>query len=507
MRAPRFACRLLAGALTVLGIGSTAGAVTLNPRGLGQVLIYPYYTVNAGFGTLLSIVNTTPHGKALKVRFHEGYNGRVVAAFNLYLSPFDTWVGQVFDTGTGVDSVAALATNDRSCVAPAFLLPVDPGSGPPRLNFDAGAYKGANADGGPATQARTHEGYLDVIEMGEVTNTAQNTLTAITHVNGVPANCAQVVAAWATPGGYWTLDPTIDLAPPTGGLYGAASIINVAQGLMYTLNASAIDGFSSIVQHGAPAAATPDLNTGSPNAGAAFAAYVAVGSKLVEADFNRSEDAISALFTADNLFNEYVVSPGLGAQSDWIVTLPTKRFYTDPALLFGAAVRAPFDNVFSSASGGTSCSPIATQFWNREEQTIATGYNFFSCGGCPPPPQPAVCFASNAFTIGSALSALGSKLVLQNAAYTTEIDLSGVGFQSGWLRVDLRNDITPAPDMNHQLVTSNGSTLFGLPALGFLALDYVNGNVTPGVLANYSGAYPHRAHVTCEKTADPQTPC
>src|SRR5215468_6158158 len=179
MRGNRFALEILVAAFAAACATTPARAVSLNPRGLGQVLIYPYYTANAGFGTLLSIVNTTPRGKALKVRFHEGYNARIVSAFNFYLSPYDVWVGQVFDTGTGADSVAALATNDHSCVVPAFLLPVDPGSGLPRTNFDATAYSGANADGGPTTATRTHEGYFDVIEMGEVTNAAHGTLTAI----------------------------------------------------------------------------------------------------------------------------------------------------------------------------------------------------------------------------------------------------------------------------------------------------------------------------------------
>ena len=89
-----------------LGTALSAHAVSLNPRGTGQVLIYPYYTVNSGFATLLSIVNSTPHGKALKVRFHEGYDGRPVFALDLYLSPFDVWVGEVFDTGASGNDAA-----------------------------------------------------------------------------------------------------------------------------------------------------------------------------------------------------------------------------------------------------------------------------------------------------------------------------------------------------------------------------------------------------------------
>ena len=47
-----------------LGVAGTANAVYVNPEGLGQVLIYPYYTVRdkvagAAFNSLLSVVNTT----------------------------------------------------------------------------------------------------------------------------------------------------------------------------------------------------------------------------------------------------------------------------------------------------------------------------------------------------------------------------------------------------------------------------------------------------------------
>ena len=44
--------------VSALGVTGAAQAVNLNPDGLGQVLIYPYYTVNAGQQTLLSLVNT-----------------------------------------------------------------------------------------------------------------------------------------------------------------------------------------------------------------------------------------------------------------------------------------------------------------------------------------------------------------------------------------------------------------------------------------------------------------
>ena len=99
---------VVAGIAGVAGFAGLANAVDLNPDGLGQVLIYPYYTVNIGQDTLFSVVNTDPiNGKAVKVRFLEGYNSREVLDFNLYLSPNDVWtarVSQTADDGGGAVS-------------------------------------------------------------------------------------------------------------------------------------------------------------------------------------------------------------------------------------------------------------------------------------------------------------------------------------------------------------------------------------------------------------------
>jgi len=88
----------LAGA-GALGVTSAADAVNLNPNGLGQVLIYPYYTVNSNssgaYNSLLSVVNTTDSAKAVKVRFLESFHSLEVLDFNLFLSKFDVWTEAV----------------------------------------------------------------------------------------------------------------------------------------------------------------------------------------------------------------------------------------------------------------------------------------------------------------------------------------------------------------------------------------------------------------------------
>ena len=156
---------------TALGAAaSPSEAVMLNARGTGQVLIYPYYTVNHQ-QTLVSVINTTERGKALKIRFREGYDGRDVANFNVYLGPYDSWVGAVFDTSGDGTGAAAVATNDNSCTVPAFPLVPLPGNLHAltfsNANYSQGIYgTPTGTDNGPLGLARTREGLFEIIEMG-----------------------------------------------------------------------------------------------------------------------------------------------------------------------------------------------------------------------------------------------------------------------------------------------------------------------------------------------------
>ena len=105
-----------AAALVLLLFVQSVSAVSLSPSGIGQVLVYPYYTVNKGQDTLISVVNASGISKAVQVRFLEGYNGRDTLSFVLYLSPHDVWtaaISQVADDGG-----AMLKTSDASCTDP-----------------------------------------------------------------------------------------------------------------------------------------------------------------------------------------------------------------------------------------------------------------------------------------------------------------------------------------------------------------------------------------------------
>ena len=489
-------------------VPSLSGAVMLNPRGTGQVLIYPYYTVNHQ-QTLVSVINTTAHGKALKVRFREGYNGREVAGFNLYLAPHDTWVGAAYDTSADGLGAAAIATNDNSCTVPAFPLAPVPGTLHAltfsNANYSQGDYGApTGTDSGPTNLARTREGFFEIIEMGEVIDRpadSPKTLEAITITNQ-PPGCAQVVSAWGS-AGYWAANATIDLSPPAGGLYGSAGIVDVAQGTLYAYDATAIDGFSDVAQHTAPNDPKPNLSTAvTDSAHDTATAYVPIDSAVIKADYpasTRGVDAVSAVLMAQVVYNEFNSDPALGAQSDFLITYPTKQFYVDPGIIGtqSSAFLAPFAQVFGGGESGLtapgkSCIDAVVALIDRRGGGV---YSDSICGLPPVGPTNKLCLQTEAFTLGahaSATGALGSSLrgtLLQNDQCGGP--LLPVTFDLGNIQVSF-------PDPGQQLRAASGGQVFaGFPAIGLVATNYVNANVMPGVLSNYSGTYPHRVMVWC----------
>src|SRR5689334_22042080 len=271
--------------LSALGVTGAAQAVSVNPDGLGQALVYPYYTVReqaagAPYNSLLSVVNSTASAKAVKVRFLEGKNSREVLDFNLYLSPKDVWTAAVIPTADG----GGIFTADKSCTTPT----VSSSAASPTLfvNF---AFSGSNDDGAGTTLDRTREGYVEIIEMGNVTGT---TATAVTHVSGVPP-CGSLPNASA------------DTVPGNGGLFGGMTLINVLQGTDFTEDAVALDGFSATALWNPPGSILPNLANVNPKT-----SVVTTGTQTFVTDWSLSSnpaDPVTAVLMHNNLYNEFVL--------------------------------------------------------------------------------------------------------------------------------------------------------------------------------------------------------
>jgi hypothetical protein len=538
---------VLAGLAGAAGIASTAQAVNLNPDGLGQVLIYPYYTVNNGNFTLLSVVNTTEYSKAVKVRFLEGMNSREVLDFNLYMSPYDVWAAAVIRDANGTP---AITVPDTSCTVPTiekqtagdggFNGPI--GQQAKTQEFITLAYAGGKTrvgDGGPTSIERAAEGHFEMIEMGviEPDSTPDVYTKHVTdptkagygkpYAGGVsfPFNdyCAPHAYLWSVVNNVaqaWLVDPSEWMLPPTGGLFGGAAVVNGAQGTMYAYDARAIEGWSTVQQHQPPGDESPNLNDGDVFTAYNFFDQDDDGVPESYSDvYARGVDAVSAVFMHDTVMNEYNTDDNLMAMSEWVVTFPTKRYYTDD-LFAGSAPRDPFtsewsDNFAGYPGGGTGIKDGACEIiyfgpgekgiWNREEETIPDVFvsddPVFSPSEDPEERVEAssICWETNIIRFGALPSGanpasyfgpteiLGSNRVLN-------VDNDALGFSAGWLQLNLLNSAAPDKAFDARWLEGASNRLGGLPVTGFWLLGIENNYLDPttNAIANYGGVFSHK---------------
>lgn len=471
---------------------SAASAVALNPRGVGDVLIYPYYTVNRGQDTLFTLVNATATAKVARVRFLEGYNGRAVFETYVFLSAQDVWTAAI--TQVGDDDGAKITTADTSCTFPAMPTSASP--------FTSDDYTGTNADAGPTSITRTREGSIEVIEAGDIVH-GSAAEAAITHVQTGTPGAGVPPCTFATGANAQPIDLS-DLTPPTGGLYGSASIVDVSVGTLFAYDATALVGFSDVVPVDDLTDETqPSLDQAHSSESPATArAYVPVeGIGTVTFDFDEGIDAVSAVLMSSSIANEFLTDPGLGANTDWIITFPTKRFYVDDER-YPRAPSVPFVEAFH-APGESTITPVIFAY-DREEFSSAS----IGCSGCPAGVVNKFSYEVNTFGFiddaagGTPSGVLGSHL---SWFYQNEPGSLPRG-SAGWVAIDLYSGDGGHVLTSGTLSTGEGVYINGLPVVGFMVYNVVNANAQPGVLGNYGGTFAHRSTLACQDISGLQCP-
>jgi hypothetical protein len=466
-----------------LGVTGAADAVNINPNGLGQALIYPYYTVNAdaagnAYNSLLSVVNTTNSAKAVKVRFLEGKNSREVLDFNLFLSKYDVWTAAIIPSSSGGGRIVSF---DKSCTLPpnTFLA-----AGVDFVNF---AYVGSNDDKGGAGLDRTKEGYVEIIEMATYP-TYTCTYIQVTHVGGVPFDCPGVSDSGAAS----------DSFSATGGLFGGLSLINVGAGTDYTEDAVALQRFNRGPLYQPAGSVSPQLTDSSPKVSVVFAAEphkffkpddLGVYVSRWPTPVYFSADTVSAVLMHDRVMNEYVLDAGTKSGTDWVLTFPTKRFYVNVGT--GSAPKL-FQRNFNQTAG--SCDDVTLNIYDREEKTTSTPVTF-----SPPPPTSttSICWEANIITFNNS-----------NVLASKNVSNINTGNQNGWLKLGFaRSTSSPFHTLGNQTNTTHWfgptfistgltKTYLGLPVVGFAVQSFTNGTLVVGgtsVLANYGGNFVQKA--------------
>lgn len=496
-----------------------AQGLVVNPDGLGEVLLFPYYTTRGGFKTLLSIVNTRNEAKIVKVRFLEGYNSREVLDFNLFLSPFDVWVASVeADQDSGG---ARILTPDSSCTV-GMIFP----EGEPFRPF---AYTGSNADSGPQTLDRTREGHLEVIEMGVINRSesgGEALAVAIEHPSecmlpflayfGSPANVDTGIGIWNPLAGG---DPENAVDEPTGGLYGNWELIHVERGdavggnpvaLAHFFDPEGSDARSSDSLHTIPGTLLPNLNSANQGLPGGIASAVISDLRLnpgagdprhFSVLFSAPVDAVSAALMHERMLFEYTVNIDVGASTAAVITFPTKNAYVDVREGTAFGELAPFTSwSFSDGlSQGSACEPLTTLHWDREE-TLGIGLpNDFS----PPLPEDqrfALCWETNVIHFGTSPSALDDSALGVAFPVFSDFDHGHALFDLSLTLSEQGTDIfrraltSDVPDAGGQL-----TRLFGLPVIGLSIQSRANDQV--GIGARYSTLARHR-YSTCIESGE-----
>jgi hypothetical protein len=459
-------------------------AVQMGNDGKGQVLLFPYYTVNAGYNTLINLVNTTAQAKALRVRFREAANGREVFALNLYLGAHDVWTAAMFKGDESENFFTGLISNDVSCTQPSFNAGA--------VFFSKDKFSNDLTDLYGSSSNRLHEGFIEVIEMGVLIGGSAQAST-IDQEAGM-ANCQILNDAWDadSDNSYWLTEANTDMQPPTGGIMGNVILIDVAAGLAISEDGIAINEFSDEIINFPFDSDLPNLASSNTDA------YIETDDSTQKLQWSTGIDAISAVLMRHELSNEYALEEIIGAKTDWLITLPTKQFYTDPIHIGSGGVLEPFtsSSEFNFPNNIACETYVVAKLYSREEEMPGIPPGTILPIQPPPaePEVPLLCFSANNINISTSQNT-ELPIGIFGSNYPTAVINSDATFSNS-------NIVTPYENgwaqlrFDQSMQTLDGlSQLSGLPMIGFAVQRYRNSSAQPGVLASYAGKFEHKSRV------------
>jgi hypothetical protein len=290
-----------------------------------------------------------------------------------------------------------------------------------------------------------------------------------------------------------------------------------------TYKADALEAWRDASAYSPPAVITPQLVDASPpislviNAGGiapggsstALTAYRTTFASV--SGVGAGARAVASVFMHTNVINEFVLDPGTGSNTDWVITQPIKH----PFFVTNVTARQPYSNVLTSSG---ACEGIAFTYFDREERTAQAGGSDFSPPGVVP--ASTLCWESTVLSIRnspavagqptdtSISGVLGSRntrtVTVQNFASgwanlsftgpgATQSALGGMGGTGERVLLDTRF-VTGTSLLPAATTTAGAVTFFGLPVTGFAVRTFANGTLTCGTgscQGNYGGLFRH----------------
>lgn len=370
--------------MAALPTGGAATRLVNSVAGIGHILVVPYFTSQGANHSLLNIVNTdTVNGKAVKLRYRGAANSDDLFDITVYLSPGDVWTADVSVDGEGF---SRLETSDNSCTLPS--------KAEIKEAFN-GRFKVDRVDG---DKAATREGYIEILNTADIppvrpgfvgADRVNPLFTAIKHVNGV-APCSKAVMdlqenvlvpvpgdansprvrgySWPTGGlmANWAIVDMSKTASFSGEAIAVraetAGNVNGAGRLVWAPQTSTLVGYANTLQLTADplfrnnvvkaqAVDFPDLST--PYTAAALPVNPLVNTPAVRAQVEPLAQArrLSDALAVTNVINEYLTNPSVGFETDWVFSMPTRRY---AVAVNYAANRLEWNDIGLTRNGGDS---------------------------------------------------------------------------------------------------------------------------------------------------------
>ena len=512
-----------------------------NNNSTGHILISPYFSTQSGNLTTLHIANTDlVNGKAVKVRFRSAANSDDVFDFQILMSPGDVWTGGVtMDEATGVSK---LVTGDTSCTVP----PVVNGELFPTFRLPASKTDAERA-------AMTREGYIEILNMADISSNSGTALDkavyatnggalwkATKHVKGTaPCDPAAINALKDNPATAQDA-AELGLSLPSGGLFANTAIINVPNTAAYGSQAAALvastdaatvtPGLANIVffpQTGDDVAnadnATsdpllrqtavlmanklaidpsklplvqpamydlPDLST--PYVDPAGAAVPPVGLGT-DAPLNQAV-ALTKSLNVQSVTNEFNVEPGLDASTDWVFSMPTRRYHVAMDYEAASRVISGFDGrVYTSTTvaAGSGTASATPNVFNTEFQPTNTALDTND--------KTRICVASGGIAMFDREETTKTTGFVVSPGQATTVRFCGeTSVLSFQLEGSSNNPSVLGSTVANQSITTpyiNGwanLSAAGKPVLGAAYIKLVNNGARAGVSGNYGLVYGHR---------------
>jgi hypothetical protein len=402
---------------------SPAHAVRLAQNESGQVAIVPLFNTLGGMDTLLKVSNGQDYS-AVRIQLRNP-EGQRIETFNIYLAPNEAWRAAVTEGPSG----PFMTKSDPKCILGTNGASAEP------LQSEV-----------PLSSAF---GYIEVLLMGHVDDPDVRSEIASRSCDALAARFTE---------GPWTIDGNTGISAPTDSLLLVAQLINVERGTLYGLQPIHLAEFRDLPFHVPPTEQFGLADAHDEGTELGETASVVCTDTCETKTWADPRDAVASLFLAVGRRADYVVKPGIGASSSFVILNPMHPYYEEGEFPSHDAGLYYTDSDNGLLNAGP-CAPLPTR-------PIDT---------CPPALDLSEPEALSSFTMVFDQQPTGFPKPVPILGIPGRYPLNSIGIPAGEGNLDSGSVVPVFLGSNAASLFSNDQTAyFGMPSIVIGFTEYIN---------------------------------